>query len=79
MANCTSFILNSSKADSEMAKLKGVSKKEVFNWRKKNKYTWHEEQDCKSLKKVPSIIHGNVHHCGGVSIKKNIIGIGGIE
>ena len=71
--------MNFSKADAEMAKLKGVSKKEVFNWRKKNKYTWHEEQDCKSLQKVPSIIHGNVHHCGGVSIKKNIIGIGGTE
>ena len=75
----TSRRKNFSKADAEMAKLKGVSKKEVFDWRKKNKFTWHEEQDCKTMQKIPSIIHGNVHHHGGVSMKKNIINIGGIE
>lgn len=45
---------------------------DVKEWRINNKMTWHESTDCKSMMKVPSVLHGNVAHIGGVStVKKN--------
>ena len=35
---------------------------DVTLWREKNKYTWHEEVDCKTMKKVPSVIHGKMNN-----------------
>ena len=44
---------------------------DVTLWREKNKYTWHEEVDCKTMKKVPSVIHGNMSHNGGIAKMNN--------
>ena len=44
---------------------------DVTLWREKNKYTWHEELDCKTMKKVPSVIHGNMSHNGGIAKMNN--------
>ena len=40
--------------------------------REEHKYTWHEEADCKSMKKVPLVIHGNMSHNGGISTKNKM-------
>ena len=29
--------------------------------------TWHGDPDCQTMMKVPSILHGNMAHNGGVS------------
>ena len=29
--------------------------------------TWHENNDCKTILKVPSELHGNIDHSGGIS------------
>ena len=34
------------------------------------KYTWHECVSCKTMMKVPTEIHGNVPHAGGISEAK---------
>lgn len=54
-------------ADEKLAEQKGCSPNEVKQWRIDNKYTWHEEADCKTMIKVPSEIHGNIPHDGGIS------------
>ena len=61
---------NFDKADIELAKQKGCSPEEVAKWRKENGYTWHECKDMKTMQKVPSIIHNNVSHRGGISEAK---------
>ena len=62
---------NFDKADIELAKQKGCTPEEVAKWRKEHGYTWHECRDMKTMQKVPSIIHNNVTHRGGVSeVKK---------
>lgn len=61
---------NYDKADIELAKQKGCSPEDVEKWRTKNKYTWHECKDMKTMQKVPSIVHGNISHRGGVSVAK---------
>lgn len=47
-----------------------VSQTKVRNWMKKNGYTWHEVDETGRMEKVPSIIHGNVCHSGGISSVK---------
>ncbi len=61
---------NFDKADIELAKRKGCSPEEVAKWRKENGYTWHECKDMKTMQKVPSEVHNNVSHSGGISAKK---------
>lgn len=61
---------NFDKADIELAKQKGCSPEEVEKWRKENGYTWHECKDMKTMQKVPSIVHNNVSHRGGISEAK---------
>jgi hypothetical protein len=61
---------NFSQADEELAKQKGCTPEEVAKWRKDNGYTWHERNDCKTMDKVPTEVHGNVSHSGGISIAK---------
>ncbi len=62
---------NFDKADIELAKQKGTTPVEVAKWRKENGYTWHECKDMKTMQKVPSEIHNNIAHSGGISeIKK---------
>lgn len=61
---------NFDKADIELAKQRGCSPEEVRKWRKENGYTWHECKDMKTMQKVPSIIHNNIPHSGGISESK---------
>ena len=58
-------------ADEKLAEQKGCQASEVRQWRTDNKYTWHEEADCKTMLKVPSEVHGNIPHDGGISEMKN--------
>lgn len=62
---------NFTQADEKLSKQWGVSPEDVSKWRKENRYTWHECEDCKTMQLVPSEIHGNVSHFGGVSIAKS--------
>lgn len=61
---------NFDKADIELARQRGCSPEEVAEWRKENNYTWHEKSDGHTMQKVPSIIHGNISHSGGVAEAK---------
>lgn len=61
---------NFDKADIELAKQKGCSPEDVEKWRKDNGYTWHECKDMKTMQKVPSIVHNNISHRGGISEAK---------
>ena len=58
---------NFAQADEKLAEQKGCLPEEVEKWRKENKYTWHECEDCATMQKVPTEIHGNVSHHGGIS------------
>lgn len=64
--------INFSQADEKLAEQKGCTPQEVYAWRKENKYTWHECGDCKTMQKVPTEVHGNVPHSGGISAKKSM-------
>ena len=61
---------NFDKADIELAKQRGCSPQEVKKWRKENSYTWHECKNMKTMQKVPSIVHNNMSHSGGISEAK---------
>jgi hypothetical protein len=61
---------NFAQADEKLAEQKGCLPEEVQKWRKENKYTWHECDDCATMQKVPTEIHGNVSHYGGISEAK---------
>lgn len=62
---------NFDNADIELSKLKGCTPDDVSKWRKENGYTWHECKDMKTMQKVPSKIHNNISHSGGISeVKK---------
>ncbi len=62
---------NFDKADIEQAKRCGCSPEEIKKWRKENGYTWHECKDMKTMQIVPSVIHNNMSHSGGISeVKK---------
>lgn len=61
---------NFDKADIALAKERGCTPQEVRQWRKENGYTWHECRDMETMQKVPSIVHNNVTHSGGISEKK---------
>lgn len=58
---------NFTQADEKLAEQKGCTPEDVEKWRKENKYTWHECNDCKTMQKVPTEIHGNIPHSGGIS------------
>lgn len=61
---------NFDKADIELAKQRGCTPEEVAKWRKENGYTWHECKDMKTMQKVPSQVHNNISHSGGISAAK---------
>ena len=63
---------NFDSADEMLALNRGCTKADVRRWRKQNKYTWHEREDCKTMDKVPALVHGNIPHSGGISIIKNM-------
>lgn len=58
---------NFSQADEKLAEQRGCTPEEVKKWREENGYTWHECSDCKTMQKVPSEVHGNISHTGGIS------------
>ena len=58
---------NFDQADEKLAEQRGCTPEEVAKWRKENGYTWHESKDCKTMMKVPTEVHGNIPHSGGVS------------
>lgn len=57
-------------ADEKLAEQRGCTKEEVRQWRKENHYTWHERSDMKTMEKVPTEVHGNIPHEGGIAAKK---------
>ena len=63
---------NFDKADIELAKQKGCSPENVHKWCDDNGYTWHERRDIGIMQKVPSKIHSNISHRGGISRIKEI-------
>ena len=58
---------NFDQACEKLAEQRGCTKEEVKAWMKENKYTWHECKDCKTMQKVPTEVHGNISHSGGIS------------
>lgn len=58
---------NFSQADEKLAETKECTPEEVASWRKDNGYTWHECKDCQTMQKVPTEVHGNIPHSGGIS------------
>jgi hypothetical protein len=62
---------NFDQADEKMAEQRGCTPEEVAKWRKENGYTWHECKDCKTMQKVPTEVHGNISHSGGISEYKS--------
>ena len=61
---------NFDQACERLAEQRGCTKEEVKVWMKENKYTWQERSDCKTMDKVPTEIHGNIRHSGGISEAK---------
>jgi hypothetical protein len=61
---------NFTQADEKYAEEYGNSPREIKQWRKDNNYTWHECEDEKTLQLVPTEIHGNIPHSGGISEAK---------
>ncbi|MDG6896064.1 HNH endonuclease [Volucribacter amazonae] len=77
---------NFAQADDKMAEEWSKSSKDgkadwtaddVAQWRKENNHTWHEHQDCKTMQLVPSEVHNNIPHNGGISVKKQEVSNGG--
>lgn len=58
---------NFDQACEKLAEQRGCTKEEVKEWMKQNKYTWHEKSDCRTMQKVPTEVHGNIRHEGGIS------------
>lgn len=63
---------NFAQADERLAEQRGCDPEDVEDWREENRYTWHECKDCETMQKVPSEIHGNIPHSGGISQKRDI-------
>ena len=57
----------------QLAKERGCSPQEIKQWRMENKYTWHECKDCKTMQLVPTEVHGNIPHSGGIAETKSRI------
>ena len=67
---CTDRDVNFAQADEKLAEQEGCAPEEVAQWRKEHGYTWHECKDCKTMQMVPSDVHGNISHSGGISAAK---------
>ncbi|MFG6368799.1 MAG: HNH endonuclease [Lachnospiraceae bacterium] len=67
---CENRADNFDKADIALAKQQHCSPDTVKKWRKENAYTWHECKDMKTMQLVPSVIHNNMSHSGGISEAK---------
>lgn len=62
---------NFDQADEKLAKQWECTPEDVAQWRKENRYTWHECIDCKTMELVPTEVHGNIPHIGGISEYKS--------
>lgn len=62
--------VNFFQADEQLSKEWNCTPREAANWRKENNYTWHECKDCQTLQLVPSEVHNNIPHEGGISVAK---------
>lgn len=62
---------NFDKADTALAEQRGCKPEDVEHWRKENGYTWHEKGDMQTMQKVPSKVHNNIPHRGGIAAAKN--------
>lgn len=58
--------------DPETGKMRPFTAKDVDKWMKdpEHRMTWHERQDGVTMQKVPSVLHGNLNHTGGISKEK---------
>ena len=65
---------NFDRADIALAKQMGCSPEEVAKARKEDGYTWHECSDMKTMQRVPSEVHNNIPHSGGISEAKKWTG-----
>lgn len=63
--------INFDQADEEMAEKRNCTPEEIAKWRAEQKYTWHECSDCRTMQLVPTEIHGNISHSGGISKYKS--------
>ena len=69
---------NFAQADNELAKAlnerngTALTGKDIQEMRKRNKLTWHEVEDGKTMHLVPTRIHAACPHSGGVSIEKDL-------
>ncbi len=64
---------NFMQADMKLSKQLGKEDyREISKWRDENQYTWHERSDCKTMDLVPSEVHSNIPHSGGVSKIKQL-------
>lgn len=63
---------NFDQADMKLAEKWDCDPDEVAKWRSDNHYTWHECCDMKTMQLVPSEIHNNVTHRGGISNAKGV-------
>jgi hypothetical protein len=61
---------NFDKADIKLAEQRNCTPEEIAKWRKENGHTWHECKDMKTMQLVPSEVHNNVSHGGGISEAK---------
>ncbi|NEN76312.1 hypothetical protein F9B74_08250 [Pelistega sp. NLN82] len=61
---------NFAAADKALAEKVGMKPEEIHQYRKDNNFTWHECEDCKTMQLVPTEIHNNVPHKGGISVAK---------
>jgi hypothetical protein len=57
-------------ADEQFAAKHGCSPYEVRKYRSDNNLTWHECEDQKTMQLVPSEVHGNIPHSGGIAEAK---------
>ena len=62
--------MNFPQADEKLAEKWECTPREVANWRKENGHTWHECKDCQTMQLVPSEVHNNIPHEGGISVAK---------
>ncbi|MPR35904.1 HNH endonuclease [Salmonirosea aquatica] len=46
-----------------------------FRYRDENKITWHHVEDTKTMVLIPTDIHDQVKHTGGIGVYKNNISL----
>lgn len=66
--------LDFAQADKILARVRGFKNQTAaMAWRKENNLTWHHVEDGETMLLVPSALHGNVPHIGGVSVAGKVL------